>query len=255
MLEKIESLPGNVVGVKAVGTVSKEDYVKVLEPMLDEARREGRRIRLLYQLGPEFEQYSGGAAWEDARLGLSTMRLFEAIAVVTDLPWLRKSVGFAGLLTPYPMRVFANDAFDEALAWLESIPEGSGLSYRMLSDVGVMVVEPKGPLRAADFDALALVADPWIASHGDIHGIVIHAVDFPGWEDLGSFVRHVKFVRDHHRKIGKVALAADTKLADLAPRIADHFVAAEVRHFDYDDVDAAIAWAGADSSAGGSGGQ
>ncbi len=242
MLQKLEGLP-NVVGVKAIGTITKEDYLKVLDPIVDAARREGRRLRFLYQFGPEFERFSGGAALEDARLGISSMRVFEACAIVTDVHWLRESIGFIRFLMPCPVRVFGNDAFDEAVQWLGSLPEGVGLTHRMLSDVGVLLVEPKGPLRAADFDGLALVVDPWIASHGDLNGLVLHAADFPGWENLGSFMRHIRFIQDHHRKIRKVALAADSKLANIVPRIAEHFVEAEIRHFGYDELDQAIAWA------------
>lgn len=244
MLEKLEDLPANVVGVKASGTVTKEDYLKVLDPMVDAARREGKRLRFLYQFGPEFDRFSGGAALEDARLGISSMRVFEACAIVTDVSWLRQSVGFVRFLMPCPIRVFANDGFNEAVAWLESLPTGVGLTHRMLSDVGVLVVEPKGPLRAADFDALALVVDPWIAAHGELNGLVVHATDFPGWEGLGDFMRHVRFIEDHHRKVRKVALAADTKLAGVVPRIAEHFVHAEVQRFGYDELDQAVAWAG-----------
>lgn len=80
---------------------------------------------------------------------------------------------------------------------------------------------------------------------------MIHAREFPGWENLGSFIRHVSFVRDHHRKIKRVALAADSKLASLAPMIAEHFVQAEVKSFPYDARERAIAWASgvADSGA------
>ena len=54
-------------------------------PLLDEARREGRRIRFLYQVGPEFEGFTPAAAWEDAKIGLHSVRLFDGCAVVTDL--------------------------------------------------------------------------------------------------------------------------------------------------------------------------
>lgn len=113
-----------------------------------------------------------------------------------------------------------------------------------MPEKGVIVVEVKGALHAEDFDALALTADAWIESHGSLHGIVIHARAFPGWENLGSFVRHVQFVRDHHRKIQRIALAADSKLTSVAPRIGEHFVKAEVKTFGYDQLDAAVAWAG-----------
>jgi hypothetical protein len=58
-----------------------------------------------------------------------------------------------------------------------------------------------------------------------------------------SLLRHVRFVRDHHRKVPRVALAADSKLASLAPPLAEHFVQAEVRGFRYDELESAIAWA------------
>ena len=51
MLERLTDLPQGIDGLKAIGKVSKDDYVRVVEPLLDEARREGRRIRFLYQFG------------------------------------------------------------------------------------------------------------------------------------------------------------------------------------------------------------
>lgn len=117
------------------------------------------------------------------------------------------------------------------------------MAHRLLAEKGVIVVEVKHALNAQDFDALALTADPWIESHGGLQGVVIHAHAFPGWENLGSLVRHVQFVRDHHRKVKRISLATDGRLASLAPRIGEHFVHAEVRTFGYNDLDAAIAWA------------
>jgi hypothetical protein len=107
-----------------------------------------------------------------------------------------------------------------------------------------LVLEPEGPLRREDFDALALSVDPWIEVHGELRGVVVHARGFPGWENVGGFLRHLRFVRDHHRKIGRIALAAGGRLAEWAPRLAEHFVHAEVKAFGYDELDRAIAWAG-----------
>jgi hypothetical protein len=56
-------------------------------------------------------------------------------------------------------------------------------------------------------------------------------------------VRHIQFVRDHHRKVERIALAADGMLASLAPRLGEHFVRAEVKTFRYDEVDVAVMWA------------
>jgi hypothetical protein len=72
---------------------------------------------------------------------------------------------------------------------------------------------------------------------------VLHARAFPGWENIDGLLHHIRFVRDHHRKVRRVALAVDSTLADLAPRVAEHFVRAELRHFGYDELDDAVAWA------------
>jgi hypothetical protein len=243
MLEKLADLPEGIEGVKAVRTVSRRDYKNVLEPMLDDARRTGRHLRFLYEFGPEFEHLAPSAVFEDAKIGLRSMRLYDSVALVSDVGWLRESVRRSRFLLPCPVRTFSNAERDAAIAWLQELPEDTAVAHRLLPDSGVIVVEVHRALRAQDFDKLALTADTWIASHHQLRGLVIHARAFPGWENLGGLLRHVRFVRDHQRKIERVALVADAKLAHFAPRVAQHLVTAEVRHFDYDDLDAAIAWA------------
>jgi hypothetical protein len=244
MLQKLNDLPHGIEGVMAIGTITKQDYEKVLEPMLDDARQQGRRIRFLYQMGAEFDGFTAAAAWEDAKIGLRSLRLFDGCAIVSDSGWIRESARLAAFLLPCPVRVFENRDRDKAIEWLGTLPEGVGVSHRLLPDSGgVIVVEVERALRAQDFDALADTADTWIGIHGNLHGIVIHAREFPGWENLGGLVHHLRFIRDHHRKVTRIALAADSKLASLAPRIAEHFVKAEMKTFSYDALEDALAWA------------
>jgi hypothetical protein len=72
MLEKLKDVPPGI-EPKAVGKISKEDYEKIFEPIFDEARQQGRRIRLLYQFGPEFQGFTPGAAWEDVKIGTRSL--------------------------------------------------------------------------------------------------------------------------------------------------------------------------------------
>ena len=244
MLETLKNLPSGISGLKAVGKLTKDDYETVFDPLLDEARREGRHLRFLYELGPDFEGFTPGAAWEDAKIGLRALRLFEGCAIVSDADWISNMTRFLGFLTPCPIRVFPIGDRAEAVRWLQSLPEGAGASHHVVSDLGVLVVEVVGALRAHDFDSLALTADSWIEAHGDLPGIVIHAREFPGWENVGNLLRHLRFIRDHHRKVRRIALAADGKLFKLAPRLAEHFVEAKMKTFGYEELDSAIAWAG-----------
>jgi hypothetical protein len=69
-----------------------------------------------------------------------------------------------------------------------------------------------------------VAVDTWLDTHQVLLGIVIHPRQFPGWGNVGSLLLHVRFARDHHRKVKRVAVAADSALAALVPRLAQHFV-------------------------------
>lgn len=248
MLERLEDIPMGIVGVKAVGKVTAEDYESVLEPLVDGARREGRRLRFLYEAGPEFDRFTPGAMWEDAKLGLRALRTFACCAIVSDRNWLRQSTRIAGFFLPCPVRVFPNRDRDEAIAWLGSLPLDVGVVYRLLQDKGVMVVEVTRPLSARDFDAVGLAADPWIKAHGKLEGVVVHTRAFPGWEDFASLVRHVQFAGDYVRKVRRVALVTNASLVRLTPQVAGRLVEAELKTFGFEELDAAVTWAGGSPS-------
>lgn len=116
------------------------------------------------------------------------------------------------------------------------------LNHELLRDDGILILRPKGPLEAADFTSLASVVDPYLQEHGTLHGIMVDAPSFPGWDSFAALVSHLRFVRDHHRLIGKIAAVSDSPVLSVAPQLAKHFVKAEVRHFNASERSAALAW-------------
>lgn len=116
------------------------------------------------------------------------------------------------------------------------------LKHELRKDQGILIVRPDGPLSADDFEFIAVDVDAHIEAHGVLNGVMIHARRFPGWEDLWAVISHLKFVREHHRKIRRVAVVSDSAILQFAPRIATHFVSAEVRQFPYKAEAEALAW-------------
>ncbi len=116
------------------------------------------------------------------------------------------------------------------------------LRHELLPEYGVLVIEPVGPLQTADFEALAKIVDPYIEQHGALKGLMIAAPSFPGWASFGALLSHLRFVKDHHRKIARVAAVTDSGFLAVLPRVANHFVDAEVRHFGDGDRKAALNW-------------
>jgi hypothetical protein len=116
------------------------------------------------------------------------------------------------------------------------------LEHELRTDQGVLVVRPKGPLSEDDFAALSAEADAYIENHGALNGLMIVAEKFPGWENLEGFISHFKFIRGHQAKIRKIAFVSDSDVLTLLPKLASHFVSAEVRPFKADEEQAALAW-------------
>jgi len=106
----------------------------------------------------------------------------------------------------------------------------------------ILMVRPQSALDANDFVELTKAVDPLIEKTGDLDGLIINAVKFPGWDSFGTMVKHFRFVRDHQKHIKKVALVTDSHLGDIAEHLASHFVSAKIRHFPGDQLDQARQW-------------
>ena len=120
MLERITDLPDNVIGFRAKGTLTGDDYASALIPAVDRALEEHEKVRLLYILGEEFDGLTAGAMWDDTRVGFSHVTRWEKIAVVARKDWLRHSVDIFGYLIPGEVKAFATTEEAEARAWVTS---------------------------------------------------------------------------------------------------------------------------------------
>jgi hypothetical protein len=60
---------------------------------------------------------------------------------------------------------------------------------------------------------------------------MLEAPAFPGWEGFGGLIAHLRFDRDHHRLIRRVAVVSDSPVLSQLPQLASHCVAAKVRRF------------------------
>mgnify|MGYP001550154934 CR=1 FL=1 len=116
------------------------------------------------------------------------------------------------------------------------------MEYTLDTENALLIVRPASPLAESDFLQLARAVDPYIRDTGDLAGLLIDAPAFPGWDSLGAMVAHFRFVRDHEKHIGKIALVTDSVMGDVAEKLASHFVSAQIQHFPAGQVDAAVQW-------------
>ena len=116
------------------------------------------------------------------------------------------------------------------------------IHHELLEDDGILVVSPAGKLEASDFTALAAEVDPFIESHGALRGLLIHTESFPGWDSFAALLSHLRFVRNHHHAIRRVAAVTDSAFLSIVPKVAVHFVGAKIRHFEFSAKAEALAW-------------
>lgn len=116
------------------------------------------------------------------------------------------------------------------------------VNHELLAADGILIIRPESSLEATDFQRIAQEVDPYIEANGKLHGLMIDAESFPGWKNFAALLAHFRFVKDHHRKIERIAAVSNSTFLTIAPQIASHFVQAEVRHFAPSQREDALTW-------------
>ena len=116
MIKELGDLPPGVVGFEAAGTLSAEDYRDVVLPVLQRAYASDA-FRFVIVI-PEFHGITGGALWQDLKVGVEHLHAWKRIALVTDIDWVRHVTTLFGWVTPGEVEVFPLAQRDEAIAWV-----------------------------------------------------------------------------------------------------------------------------------------
>jgi hypothetical protein len=117
VIRLLSDMPPGVLGLEAVGDVEREDYRDVLVPAVEAAIAEHGKVRLVYVLGHEFDEYEGEAVWEDAKLGARHPASFERMAIVSDASWAGPAVRVFSVLWPGQARAFPLAELEAAKRW------------------------------------------------------------------------------------------------------------------------------------------
>jgi len=116
------------------------------------------------------------------------------------------------------------------------------LDVELDRDDGIATLTPHGKLQASDFANLAAQVDSWATAHASLRGLMIVAESFPGWSDFAALVSHIRFVKNIHHQVRRIAAVSDSGFLQIMPAIAQHFINAEIRHFPFDRKDEALSW-------------
>ncbi len=116
MLEAVENLPSNVIGIIAKGRVTSLECRSVLRPMIRAALKQHKTLRLYYELHSRYP----GAGWDALSLGLDKLPTWERAAVVSDTTWVRQTVSALLFFVAKDVKVFSISEIPDAKAWVIS---------------------------------------------------------------------------------------------------------------------------------------
>ena len=121
MVERVADLPEHVLGFRATGTITHDEYRDLMKPIYATLER-GEKLNIYFELAGAFRGLDLGALWEDLKaagsVGLKHRSSWHRMAVVTDKDWIRHGAAAAGWLAPGELRLFAPDETAAAKAWV-----------------------------------------------------------------------------------------------------------------------------------------
>jgi hypothetical protein len=117
--------PGHVAAFKISGTLTGEDYDRVVVEVRAKLAQHAR-LGVLVDLS-EFEDFTAEAGWKDVRFSLSLLgdlERFPREAVISDKQWVRVLAGIAGPLVPHvELKVFGTNYREAAMTWVRGARE------------------------------------------------------------------------------------------------------------------------------------
>ena len=113
-------IPKQVVSPSGETIFTGEDYESVLISAIEEKLKKHSKINLLYHLGKDCVGFDIEAMWGDTKIGIRHLTVWERIAVVTDIDWVRLATKAFGFAMPGHVKVFANGQLAEAREWVST---------------------------------------------------------------------------------------------------------------------------------------
>jgi SpoIIAA-like len=118
MLKRMTDMPAGTIGFEAIGEIEDDDWERAVEPVLRDEVADGRKIRLLYLLGPEAREVEGDAMKADTGFRARHATSFDRVAVVSDEDWMRPALRGLSFLLPGKARGFHVRELADAKTWL-----------------------------------------------------------------------------------------------------------------------------------------
>lgn len=117
MVTQLNNLPDNMVGFKATGEVEKADFDEVIVPAVEKIIAERGKLNYMLVLDTSITNFSFGAWFEDAMIGLKHLLKWNRAAIITDVRGIQVFTKIFSALMPGEFRAFDHADMEKAISW------------------------------------------------------------------------------------------------------------------------------------------
>ena len=118
MIYAIENLPANMVGFKAIGNITENDFSKIVIPTVKVLIDKTDKLNYLLVLDTSIKNFSKEAWFENAMMGMKNLTKWNRAAIVSDVTAIKVFTNIFSVLMPGEFKVFEHSQLQEAIDWV-----------------------------------------------------------------------------------------------------------------------------------------
>jgi hypothetical protein len=118
MVHLLTDLPHNIVGFKAVGEVTENDFKVTVLPNVQKLIDKTDSLNYLLVLDTSIKNFTAAAWWQDAILGVKHLTKWKRAAIVSDVEAIRVFTNIFSVLIPGEFKGFKHEELQEAIDWV-----------------------------------------------------------------------------------------------------------------------------------------
>ena len=118
MITIIDNLPKNMVGFKAENNITEADFNDTVMPHVKRFIEEKNKLNYLLVLDTSIKNFSAGAWFKDAMMGIKHLTKWNRAAIVSDITAIRIFTEIFSVLMPGEFRGFEHKDLQSAIDWV-----------------------------------------------------------------------------------------------------------------------------------------
>ena len=115
MIQELKDTPNTMVGFRATGEITKEDFDSIVLPAVHELVKRTDKLNYLLVLDTALKNFTIGTWLKDAMLILNNIGKWNRAAIVSDCDDINTDI--FSKVVPGEYKTFAHDKLDKAIIW------------------------------------------------------------------------------------------------------------------------------------------